>query len=156
MSEKRIPKVTATCRCKRVKLEVSEIKPQFTACHCSTCQLLHSGPGFGVACNNVKIKEGADVVKSINPSGWATWHFCGNCGTRLHYIFEEKLWKNRDNRFVVSAGLLNASGAPGLQMEKEVTYDAKPPYYCFAGNREHLTTSETYALYAFDSQKSSG
>lgn len=153
MANQRIPKVIAQCRCKKIVLEIYELDPGFTACHCSTCQFMHSGPGFGGSCNNVKIAQGAEFAKKYNPSAWATWHFCGNCGTRLHYEFDKKLWKNKHNRFVVSVGLLYEAGVKNFKMIEEVSYDEKPPYYYFAGQRPKLTTSQTYALYAFDSQQ---
>ena len=111
MSSVRIPKVTAKCYCNSVVLEISEIDPGFTACH------------------------------------------CGKCGTRLHYKFEDELWKSHQNRYVVSAGLLYKSGIKNLKMLNEVSYEVKPHYYCFEGNRPKLSTSEAYALFALESQK---
>lgn len=153
MSSERIPKVTAKCNCKKVVLEISGIAPGFTACHCSTCQLIHSGPGFGARCNGVKIVQGAELVKGYKPAAWATWHFCSNCGTRLHYKFADDVWKSKKDRYVVSVGLLYEAGIKKFKMINEVSYEEKPPYYCFAGQREKLTTSETYVLYALESQK---
>jgi len=153
MSDERIPRVTAKCRCNKVVLEIYDLNPEFTACHCSTCQFIHSGPGFGASCRDVKIVQGEELVKGYKPAAWATWHFCGNCGTRLHYKFDDKLWKNKQNSCVVSVGLLYEAGVKNFKMKNEVSYDEKPPYYCFAGQREKLTTSETYALYALESQK---
>ena len=65
MSSERIPKVTTKCNCNSVVLEISGINPGFTACHCSTCQFIHSGPGFGARCNDVKIVQGAELVKKV-------------------------------------------------------------------------------------------
>ena len=153
MSSQRIPKVTAKCCCQKVALEIYELDPGFTACHCSTCQFIHSGPGFGARCNDVKIVQGAEVIKKYRPAAWATWHFCGNCGTRLHYKFEDEAWKSKHDRYVVSVGLLYEAGVKQFKMVNEVSYDEKPPYYCFAGHREKYTTSETYVQYALDSLK---
>jgi hypothetical protein len=153
MSSGRIPKVTAKCSCNSVVLEIYEIDPGFTACHCSTCQFIHSGPGFGARCNNVKIIKGSDLIKGYKPAAWATWHFCGKCGTRLHYKFEDEFWKSKKDRYVVSVGLLYKSGVKKINMINEVSYEMKPSYYCFEGQREKLSTSETYALFALESQK---
>ena len=153
MSRSRIPKVKAKCYCNSVEIEIFEIDPGFTACHCGTCQFIHSGPGFGAKCNDVKIVKGAELVKKYKPAAWATWHFCGKCGTRLHYKFEDELWKSKQNRYVVSVGLLYESGIKDLEMMNEVSYEMKPRYYTFAGNREKLSTSEAYALFALESQK---
>lgn len=153
MSSERISKVTAKCNCKKVVLEIFELDPGFTTCHCSTCQFIHSGPGFGAKCNDVKIVQGAELVKGYKPAAWATWHFCGNCGTRLHYKFADDVWKNKRDRYVVSVGLLYEAGVKKFKMLNEVSYDEKPPYYCFAGQRPKLTTSETYVMYALESQK---
>ncbi|MCF8128122.1 MAG: GFA family protein [Deltaproteobacteria bacterium] len=153
MSSERIPKVTAKCNCNSVALEISGIDPGFTACHCSTCQFMHSGPGFGARCNDVKIVQGAELVKRYKPAVWATWHFCGKCGTRLHYKFEDEIWKSKQNRYVLSVGLLYKSGMKTFKMINEVSYEMKPNYYCFEGNREKLSTSEAYALFALESQK---
>lgn len=153
MSSERISKVTAKCCCNKVVLEISGVDPEFTACHCSTCQYIHSGPGFGAKCNDVKIVKGAELVTGYKPAIWATWHFCSNCGTRLHYKFADDVWKSKEDRYVVSVGLLYEAGVNNFNMFKEVSYDEKPPYYCFAGNRPRLTTSETYVLYALESQK---
>jgi hypothetical protein len=38
-------------------------------------------------------------------------------------------------------------------MVNEVSYEMKPRYYSFEGHREKLSTSETYALFALESQK---
>jgi hypothetical protein len=153
MSSERIPKVTAKCNCNSVVLEISGIDPGFTACHCSTCQFIHSGPGFGARCNDVKIVQGAEFVKGYKPAVWATWHFCSKCGTRLHYTFDDELSKSKQDRYVVSVGLLYKAGIKNFKMINEVSYEMKPSYYCFEGHREKLSTSETYALFALESQK---
>jgi hypothetical protein len=153
MCDGRIAKVMAKCYCSKVEIEISELDPGFTACHCSTCQFIHSGPGFGARCNNIKIINGHEYVKSYKPAFWAAWNFCSECGTRLHYRFEDDVWKNKQDRYVVSVGLLYKAGVKNFNMANEVSYEMKPRYYCFAGNREKLSTSETYALYALDSQK---
>ncbi len=153
MPDQRISKVTAKCLCKSVVLEVHELATGFTTCDCSTCQYIHSGPGFGASCNDVKIVQGAELIKSYKPAAWATWNFCSKCGTRLHYQFDEEVWKSKQNRFVVSVGLLYEAGIDKFKMINEVSYDEKPPYYCFAGQRPKLSTSETYALYVLEGQK---
>ncbi|MCF8034762.1 MAG: GFA family protein [Desulfarculaceae bacterium] len=153
MPVERIPKAAAKCACHGVVLEISGLDPGFTACHCDTCQFMHSGPGFGARCNDVKVVQGAELVKKYKPAAWATWHFCGKCGTRLHYKFENEAWKSQQDRYVVSVGLLYEAGVKKFKMANEVSYDEKPGYYCFAGHRPKLTTSETYVQYALDSQK---
>ncbi|HJO94813.1 MAG TPA: GFA family protein [Victivallales bacterium] len=153
MCSEKIEKVTVKCHCKKVVLEITGLDPRFTACHCGTCQFIHSGPGFGAKCNDVKVLNGKEHITKYLPASWAAWHFCSECGTRLHYRFEDGVWKSKQDRYVVSVGLLYKAGVNNLKMLNEVSFEMKPRYYCFAGNREKLSTSETYALYALDSQK---
>lgn len=66
MSDKRAPTFHAKCLCKRIELKIVGLDPNFTACHCDTCQYLHSGPGFGASCNDIEIVKGEQFVKKFH------------------------------------------------------------------------------------------
>ncbi len=62
MRTDRISEIMVECLCKKVKLNLIGLNPEFVACHCGTCQFLHAGPGFGAHCNDVKILGGGEFI----------------------------------------------------------------------------------------------
>jgi len=153
MSNKRIPEVTAECNCKKVEIEFIELDPNFIACHCKSCQDFHSGSGFGAHCNDVKILKGGKSITKFSTEK-AVWHFCTTCGTRLYYRFKDSVWKNKNNKYCVSVGILSQSLDDELEMVREAFIDKKPSYYSFKEKTEKLTTAETFELYEKMSQRS--
>ncbi|MCF8034763.1 MAG: twin-arginine translocation signal domain-containing protein [Desulfarculaceae bacterium] len=139
----RRPEIITSCHCKKVVLKLIGLDPRFTVCHCDTCQLIHNGPWYGANCSDLKIIDGKQYITEFikehgggdksptMPKGWAAWHFCSNCGSRLYYSFDDKILKNVNDKYNVSAGLLNPVCGDYLMMENELFFDMKPAYYSF-------------------------
>ncbi|MCU7929140.1 MAG: hypothetical protein KZQ97_22300 [Candidatus Thiodiazotropha sp. (ex Dulcina madagascariensis)] len=172
MSIQRASNFSAECICKKVRLEIIGLNPNFTVCHCSTCQYLHAGPGFGASCNDIKILDGEEHIKKFFtkidkkrtqrflaehgiaqieepdiPEYFSVWHFCAECGTKLYYRFEDSVWKNKCDQYVASVGFLHESGLKNLKMETEAYLDKKPYYYSFKEKTTALSEDETHKKY---------
>jgi len=177
MSNERAATFHAKCLCKKVQLEIIGLDPNFTACHCNTCQYLHSGPGFGASCNDIKISKGKEFIKEFHsktdkahmkrfleehgvekvsesdiPDYMAVWHFCSECGTKLYYRLEDAIWNNKNDQYIASVGFLYEAGQKDLTMKTEAFFDEKPHHYSFKEKTKRLSTDETYEKYIRMSQ----
>ena len=156
MSTERISEVTVNCECNAVELEIYGLNPEFIVCHCELCQLLHAGPGFGAHCNGVKIVNGAEFITMYKSDRvpMAVWHFCSQCGTKLFFKFDDDMWKNENDQYVLSVGALHGNEA-SKEIAKELTMvreafcddDMKPRYYNFKEDTEKLSKEETAEYY---------
>lgn len=156
MPDDRISKVTINCECNKVELEVYDLNPRFIVCHCELCQLLHAGPGFGAHCNGVKIISGAEFITMYKSDKvpMAVWHFCSVCGTKLFFKFDDDIWKNKNDKYVLSVGALHGNEsskeiAKQMKMVHEAFCDddMKPVYYNFQEKTRKLSKEETAEYY---------
>ena len=65
--------LSGRCLCGQVTIELTEVHPQVTACHCSMCQKFHGGPFLALAaCSRDQITfTGESLIQRYNSSNWA-------------------------------------------------------------------------------------
>ncbi len=88
---------TASCRCGQLKATVTGEPVRVSACHCLNCKK-RSGSAFAVQARWPKEQvaiEGRSksFVKVADSGNRATFHFCPECGSDVHYsnegVFED-------------------------------------------------------------------
>ena len=130
----------ASCLCGSVKIDVANVNPKFTVCHCETCRNWGGGPFFAVQCGTEIEIKGAKNVKEYDSSSWASRGFCSNCGTHLFY----KL--NKSGSYNMPVGLF--SKVDDLVMTMQYFSDQRPDYYCFSNQTKEMTEAEIKAYFA--------
>lgn len=80
---------TASCRCGQLKAIVTGEPGRVSVCHCLNCKK-RSGSAFAVQARwpaeQVKIEGCSKSFKKVADSGnWATFYFCPDCGSDVHY-----------------------------------------------------------------------
>tara|TARA_Y100000588_G_C14268646_1_gene931202 strand:- start:2191 stop:2616 length:426 start_codon:yes stop_codon:yes gene_type:complete len=129
-----------SCLCGDVEIEVINVNPNFTVCHCDTCRNWGGGPLFAVQCGTeVKIK-GAEKVKEYESSPWASRGFCSTCGTHLFYRLK------KTGSYNMPVGLF--SNIKDLVMTTQYFSDLRPDYYCFSNQTQEMTEAEIKAYFA--------
>ena len=119
-------KRTGQCLCRKVSIEISALKNDIGACHCSMCRNWSSGPFLAVHAGVELAVTGDEHISTYASSEWAERAFCTHCGTNLYY----KLLPTGE--FFVSAGLFGEARSNGLDdfnMAAEIFIDEKPVYY---------------------------
>lgn len=130
----------ASCLCGNVKIQVGEINPKFTVCHCSSCRKWGGGPLFMASCGKHVKFEGLEFIKEYDSSAWATRGFCTNCGTHLFSRFKS------DDSYNMPVGLF--PDTDNLEMTMQYFIDLKPKYYCFSNDTAQMTEDEILAHFA--------
>ncbi len=130
----------ASCLCGSVKIDVSNVNPKFTVCHCDTCRNWGGGPFFAVQCGTEVEIKGAENIKEYNSSSWASRGFCSHCGTHLFY----KL--NKNGSYNLPVGLFTKIN--NLVMTMQYFSDQRPDYYCFSNQTQEMTEAEIKAYFA--------
>ena len=80
---------TASCRCGQLRATVTGEPRRVSVCHCLNCKK-RSGSAFAVQArwpvDQVKIEGRSKSFEKVADSGnWATFHFCPDCGSDVHY-----------------------------------------------------------------------
>lgn len=80
---------TASCRCGQLRATVTGEPVRVSVCHCLNCKK-RSGSAFAVQARwpaeQVIIEGRSSSFKKVSDSGnWATFHFCPDCGSDVHY-----------------------------------------------------------------------
>jgi hypothetical protein len=80
---------TASCRCGQLRATVTGDPVRVSVCHCLNCKR-RSGSAFAVQARwpaeQVTIVGRANSFKKMADSGnFATFHFCPECGSDVHY-----------------------------------------------------------------------
>ena len=80
---------TASCRCGQLQATATGEPVRVSVCHCLACKK-RSGSAFAVQARwpaeQVVIEGRSGSFKKVANSGnWATFHFCPDCGSDVHY-----------------------------------------------------------------------
>lgn len=135
---------TGRCLCGAVVLEITSLRPDYGACHCTMCRRWTGSAFLGI---NVPARDltvhGVEHIGRFTSSAWAERAFCTRCGSGLWYrvTAEDPL----ADAYEIPIGLLDDPS--GLQMTREIYVDEQPDSYGFTGVRPRLTTPEVHALY---------
>jgi len=130
----------ASCLCGSVKIDVSNVNPKFTVCHCDTCRNWGGGPFFAVQCGTEIEIKGTENVTEYNSSPWASRGFCANCGTHLFYRL------NKNGSYNMPVGLFTKVN--NLVMTMQYFSDQRPDYYCFSNQTQEMTEAEIKAYFS--------
>ena len=95
---------TASCRCGQLKATATGEPVRVSVCHCLNCKK-RSGSAFAVQARwpsaQVKIEGRSRAFVKIADSGnSATFHFCPECGSDVHYEIDGKF----DGLIAIPAG----------------------------------------------------
>ena len=85
---------TASCRCGQLKATVTDEPVRVSVCHCLNCKK-RSGSAFAVQARwpaeQVRIEGRFKSFEKVADSGnRATFHFCPECGSDVHYDINGK------------------------------------------------------------------
>lgn len=131
------------CLCGAVSFEAAETGG-FGVCHCEQCRRWLGSAMFAVTVPEAAMRvTGAENIRSLRSSDWASRSFCELCGSALWYRFDKGV--DGAGNYEVPVGLLD--DAEGLVLEREIFADQKPGCWALAGDHQRLTRDETLALY---------
>jgi hypothetical protein len=85
---------SASCRCGQLRATASGDPVRVSVCHCLSCQK-RSGSAFAVQARwpvgQVAIEGRSKSFEKVADSGnRATYHFCPECGSDVHYVIDGK------------------------------------------------------------------
>ncbi|MCP3888396.1 MAG: GFA family protein [Desulfobulbaceae bacterium] len=128
------------CLCGSVQVNVSKVKKNVGACHCSMCRKWGGGPLLAVDCGTDVSFEGNENITVYNSSEWAERGFCSKCGSHLFYRLKET------NQYIMSVGLFGDEEQ--FFLDHQIFIDEKPHFYSFAEETLNMTGAEVFAKYA--------
>ena len=136
----KLNKNEASCLCGDVKIDVANVNPKFTVCHCDTCRNWGGGPFFAVQCGTDVEIEGTEKIKEYDSSPWASRGFCSTCGTHLFYRLK------KTGSYNMPVGLFPK--IKNLVMTMQYFSDQRPDYYCFSNQTKEMTEAEIKAYFS--------
>ena len=85
---------TASCRCGRLRATVTGEPVRLSVCHCLNCKK-RSGSAFAVQARwpagQAQVEgQSKTFVKAGDSGNPATFHFCPECGSDVHYVIDGK------------------------------------------------------------------
>ncbi len=135
------------CMCGAVTFVITDLRPDFGACHCEMCRRWTGSAFLGISVPADAIRfEGGEHVRTLQSSAWAQRAWCGQCGTGLWYrvTADSPMAKN----YEIPIGLLD--DANGLELTREIFIDCKPDCFAYQGERRTLTRQRVMELYRID------
>lgn len=138
---------TGRCLCGAVGFVITNLRPDFGACHCEMCRRWTGSAFLGISVPLEQITfTGTEHIQRLQSSAWAERAWCGRCGTGLYYhvTAEGKMSANLE----LPIGLLD--DANGLQFTREIFVDVKPDCFAYAGEHRMLTRAQVMKLYRID------
>lgn len=111
------------CLCGAVKFTASDVETHVHACHCKMCRRWSGSPALAASVGSVEF-EGEDNITRYESSDWAERGFCKLCGSHLFYLL-------KPSRYMMEAGAFDEQH---FELESEIFYAEKPPWYEFAGD----------------------
>jgi hypothetical protein len=126
--------VAGSCLCGRIKIQLSEISPEITICHCQMCQKFHGGPFLSLAaCTSEQITiDNQTLIQRYDSSEWAQRGFCRNCGSSLFYFLHET------EEYFFATGLFSV--LPEAVLVEELYTKDQPHFYHFAETTKRWST----------------
>ena len=99
---------TASCRCGQLRATVTGDPVRVSACHCLNCKK-RSGSAFAVQARwpaeQVTIEGRSSSFVLVSDSGnRATFHFCPDCGSDVHYEIDGKFDDKFDELVAIPLG----------------------------------------------------
>jgi hypothetical protein len=99
---------TASCRCGQLRATVTGEPVRLSVCHCLNCKK-RSGSAFAVQArwpkDQVDIQGRSETFVKVADSGnRATFHFCPECGSDVHYEIDGKFDPKFDGLVAIPLG----------------------------------------------------
>jgi hypothetical protein len=120
---------TASCRCGRLRATVAGEPVRVSVCHCLNCKK-RSGSAFAVQARWPKEQariEGVSktFVKVADSGNRATFHFCPECGSDVHYEIDGKFDAKFDDLVAIPLGAFDDpySLTPAFSVWEERKHD---------------------------------
>jgi hypothetical protein len=135
---------TGQCLCGAVSFRATDMKDEFSICHCKQCQRWVGGPYRGVSVPTDKLEiTGRENIRVFASSEFAERANCKTCGSAIW-------WRLTAGPFVgktsIPVGLLDVSD--GLVMSTELFVDLKNSTNEVPENREQLTSADVEKIIA--------
>jgi hypothetical protein len=127
---------TASCRCGQLRATATGEPVRVSVCHCLNCQK-RSGSAFAAQVRfpaaNVTIEgRSGSFSKSSDSGNYATFHFCPDCGSDVHYDNNGKF----DGQVAIPLGAFDNPKAftPNFSVWEE----RKHPWVEITGDLDHF------------------
>lgn len=115
-------RLSASCHCGAVRLDLAASAAGVLACHCGDCQKMHGNFNAFLAVPVADVRlQGAEALVWYQSSADARRAFCGTCGAR---VLKEV---TPAGRWLISAGLID--GPTGRHIIKNLWSQSKPDWY---------------------------
>ena len=125
-----------SCLCGAVRILARSDEKSLGACHCAMCRKWNGGPFMELECGSAVVFEGAENISTYSSSEWAERGFCKNCGSHIFMKFKDS------DEYGIAVGLFDSD--VGINFDRQVFYDKKPPYYNFANETRNITSDYIY------------
>lgn len=129
----------AQCLCQSVSIEVNQLVPEISACHCNICRRWGGGPLLSLHCPGEVTLSGETDITRYASSAWAERGFCRRCGTHLFYYYKQKA------TYFIPAALFGDE-LP-FTLTEQIFIDEKPDYYGFSQCTSTMTGDEAIAAF---------
>jgi len=137
-----MPNITnrrGSCLCGAVTVVTGGGEKSLGACHCRKCRKWSGGPFMELECGSDVEFLGKENIGVFASSEWAERAFCRNCGSHLYMKLKSS------NEYGVPMGLFE--DCEGVEFDRQVFYDKKPPYYSFSNPTRNITSESIYELF---------
>lgn len=118
------------CLCGGVTVRLPAAMNDVGVCHCATCLRWNSGPWMSLRAPGSTI-NGSELA-IFRSSTFAERGYCRRCGTHIFHRPQD------GPELAISAGLFQSLD---LHIEREIFFDAKPPYYRFVADSEKRSSA---------------
>lgn len=120
--------ISGRCECGAVALEVDQVRPGVTVCHCSQCRRMsgHLWASTHAPFDALRVLRD-DGLRWYASSEFARRGFCNTCGASLFYRMNDEDWIG------IAAGCLDET--PGLGISDHIFVSCKGTYYEIACGR---------------------
>lgn len=135
---------TGQCLCGAVSFVARGVQlERASTCHCGMCQRWSGGPAIALFVKSIEL-ERDDGLVWYQSSSAAERGFCNRCGSSLFW----RMTAEGKYQGTTSVLLGSLDDKTGVKLAKEWFIDRKPDAYSFAGEREHITEAEAFAILA--------
>lgn len=128
------------CLCGAVRFTARDVKREFHACQCRTCQRWGGGPAFAAETGAMDFEHDEALVRYAS-SAWAERGFCGRCGSNLFYFLKPA------EQYMAWVGAFD--DPEPFSLAGEIFVDDPHAHFAFAGDHPRQTGAEVMAEAGF-------
>lgn len=131
---------TGHCVCGAVRFTITDMRDDFSICHCKMCQRWTGMAFAGLAVEPAQLAViGAEYIGSWRSSDVSERSFCKRCGSTLWFV---DLKDGAPHNCDVAIGLLDDTD--GLRLNHEIFIDRKPGAFSLVGDHSRETEAEYF------------